>query len=183
MRKNFLKLKKRIVGIVLGVSVFAFSVVPVFADEQENENSTLESSQTAETLTSMDNVESILPRAGTETWYGSGAGGSYTFTNYNLTPVKTMGQSGTLIISGSFSGADGYANSSPIKLTVQIRSISGAVKASTIQIDDRSGATFFSVVASVSAGEKIQLYFDASSIANPPGIYRSAYVSYDYAII
>lgn len=183
MRKNFLKLKKRIVGIVLGVSVFAFSVVPVFADEQENEDSILESSQTAETLTSMDNVESILPRAGTETWYGSGFGGSYRFTDYNLTPVKTMGKSGTLVISGSFRGTDGYADVSPIKLTAQIRSTSGAVRASTVIVDDRSGATFFGISCAVSAGDKIQLYFDASSVANPPGIYRSAYIEYDYSII
>lgn len=184
MRKNFLKLKKRIVGIVLGVSVFAFSVVPVFADEQENENSTLESSQTAETLTSLDNVESILPRAGTETWYGSGFGGSYTFTDYNLTPVKTMGKSGTLVISGSFRGTDGYADVSPIKLTAQIRpAYSSSAKGSTVVVDNGSGATSFAVTCSVSKGEQIQLFFDASSVANPPGIYRSAYIEYDYAII
>ena len=178
MRKNFSKLKKRILGIVVGVSVFAFSVSPVFAQGQENEDVAPTTTETVDA-----NVESIQPRAGTETWYGSGFGGSYSFTNYNLTPVKTMGNSGTLVISGSFYGDDGYANSSPIKLTAQIRSTSGVVKASTVEVDDRSGATFFSVVASVSAGEKIQLFFDASSIANPPGIYRSAHVSYDYAII
>ena len=178
MRKNFSKLKKRILGIVVGVSVFAFSVSPVFAQGQENEDVAPTTTETVDA-----NVESIQPRAGTETWYGSGFGGSYSFTNYNLTPVKTMGKSGTLVISGSFYGDDGYANSSPIKLTAQIRSTSGVVKASTVEVDDRSGATFFSVVASVSAGEKIQLFFDASSIANPPGIYRSAHVSYDYAII
>ena len=183
MKKNFLKLKKRIVGIILGVSVFAFSVVPVFADEQENENSTLESSQTAETLTSLDNVESILPRAGTETWYGSGFGGSYTFTDYNLTPVKTMGKSGTLVISGSFRGTDGYADVSPIKLTAQIRSTSGSVKSYTVVVDNRSGATPFTVSCAVNSGDKIQLFFDASSVANPPGFYRSAYIEYDYAII
>lgn len=180
MRKNFSKLKKRILGIVVGVSVFAFSVSPVFAQGQENEDvaPTLKATETADA-----SVESIQPRAGTETWYGSGFGGSYKFTDYNLTPVKTMGNSGTLVISGNFYGADGYANSSRIKLTAQIRSTSGVVKASTIVVDDRSGSTPFTVSCSVSAGEKIQLYFDASSIANPPGIYRSAYVSYDYAII
>ena len=180
MRKNFSKLKKRILGIVVGVSVFAFSVSPVFAQGQENQDvaPTLKATETADA-----SVESIQPRAGTETWYGSGFGGSYRFTDYNLTPVKTMGKSGTLVISGSFYGDDGYANSSRIKLTAQIRSTSGAVKASTIVVDDRSGSTFFAVSCNVSAGEKIQLYFDASSIANPPGIYRSAYVSYNYDII
>lgn len=178
MRKNFSKLKKRILGIVVGVSVFAFSVSPVFAQGQENEDVAPTTTETVDA-----NVESIQPRAGTETWYGSGFGGSYRFTDYNLTPVKTMGQSGTLVISGSFYGADGYANSSRIKLTAQIRSTSGAVKSYTIVVDDRSGSTPFTVSCPVSAGEKIQLYFDASSVANPPGIYRSAYVEYDYAII
>ena len=180
MRKNFSKLKNRILGIVVGVSVFAFSVSPVFAQGQENEEvaPTLKATETADA-----SVESIQPRAGTETWYGSGFGGSYSFTNYNLTPVKTMGNSGTLVISGSFYGDDGYANSSPIKLTAQIRSTSGVVRASTVVVDDRSGATGFVMSCHVTAGDKIQLYFDASSIANPPGIYRSAYVEYNYAII
>ena len=179
MRKNFLKqLKKRILGIVVGVSVFAFSVSPVFAQGQENEDVASAATETVDA-----SVESIQPRAGTETWYGSGPGGSYTFTNYNLTPVKTMGTSGTLVISGSFRGADGYANSSPIKLTAQIRNTSGVVRASTVVVDDRSGAKGFAMSCQVSQGDKIQLYFDASSIANPPGIYRSAYIEYNYAII
>ena len=178
MRKNFSKLKKRILGIVVGVSVFAFSVSPVFAQGQENEDVAPTTTETVDA-----NVESIQPRAGTETWYGSGFGGSYRFTDYNLTPVKTMGQSGTLVISGSFYGDDGYANSSPIKLTAQIRSTSGAVRASTVVVDTRAGYIHFTVSCPVSSGDKIQLYFDASSIANPPGIYRSAYVEYNYAII
>ena len=180
MRKSFSKIKKRILGIVVGVSVFAFSVSPVFAQGQENEEVT-PALKTTETVDA--SVESVQPRAGTETWYGSGSGGSYSFTNYNLTPVKTMGNSGTLVISGSFYGDDGYANSSPIKLTAQIRSTSGVVRASTVVVDDRSGATGFVMSCRVTAGDKVQLYFDASSIANPPGIYRSAYVEYNYAII
>ena len=179
MRKNFLKqLKKRILGIVVGVSVFVFSVSPVFAQGQENDDVASTATETVDA-----SVESIQPRAGVETWYGSGFGGSYTFTNYNLTPVKTMGNSGTLVISGSFYGDDGYANSSPIKLTAQIRSTSGAVRASTVVVDTRAGYISFTVSCPVSVGDKIQLYFDASSIANPPGIYRSAYIEYDYAII
>lgn len=186
MRKNFSKLKKRILGIVVGVSVFAFSVSPVFAQDQESDKSTSvpETAQNVSIQPEVDaTVESIQPRAGEETWTGSGFGGSYRFTDYNLTPVKTMGQSGTLLISGSFYGDDGYANSSRIKLTAQIRSTSGVVRASTVVVDDRSGATYFAVSCNVSAGDRIQIYFDASSIANPPGIYRSAYVEYDYAII
>ena len=135
------------------------------------------------TLIVDSNIDSVILRAGNETWSGSGFGGAYTFNNYNLTPVKTMGKSGRLLISGYFYGTDGYASSSPIALTVEIRSTSGTVLGRTYVSDNRSGNVPFAVSASVSAGQKIQLYFDASSIANPPGIYRSAYVYYNYAII
>lgn len=135
---------------------------------------------TSEIAVKDEETGQLIPRAGTETWTGSGLGGNYTFNNYNLTPVKTMGKSGTLLIYGSFYGDDGFASSSTIKLTVQIRSTSGAVKAETIRVDNHSGSTSFTLSAPVYAGEQIQLYFDASSVANPPGIYRSAHVTYYY---
>ena len=128
-------------------------------------------------------TDSVILRAGNETWTNSGHGGDYTFNNNNLTPVKTMGKSGTLLISGYFYGTDGFASSSPIKLTVQIRSTSGTTLVSRSFVDDRSGNVPFSISVNVSAGQQVQLFFDASSIANPPGIYRSAYVYYNYAII
>ena len=168
--------------------MLTFSVSPVFAQEMESTNSEETPVEDVETVKTVD-LSTIIsdinlePRAGNETWVGSGFGGSYTFTDYNLTPIKTMGQSGTLVISGIFRGTDGYANVSRIKLTVQIRSTSGSIKSSTVVVDDRSGSTAFSVSCSVSQGETIQLFFDASSVANPPGIYRSAFVDYDYAII
>ena len=162
------KLKKRIkrllVGLVATASMLIATVSPALAAEETG---------------SME-VETVSPRAGNETWTGSGFGGAYTFNNYNLTPVKTMGKSGRLLISGYFYGTDGYASSSPIKLTVQIRSTNGNVLASTEVIDTRNGNIPFSVAANVTAGQQIRLFFDASSIANPPGIYRSAYVNYDY---
>ena len=164
MRKN---LKRLLISLVASATMLVTTVCPAFAAE---ETTTVE-------------TETVSPRAGTETWTGSGFGGAYTFNNYNLTPVKTMGKSGRLLISGYFYGTDGYASSSPIALTVEIRSTSGTVLGRTYANDNRSGNVPFAVSASVSAGQKIQLYFDASSIANPPGIYRSAYVYYNYAII
>ncbi len=122
----------------------------------------------------------IVTRAGNETWTGSGFGGAFRFTDYNLTPVKTMGKSGTLLISGYFYGDDGYADSSPIKLTFQIRTTSGAVKSQTIVPDTRNGDVSFSTSCHVNAGDQIQLFMDASSIGNPPGITRSAYIAYNY---
>ena len=164
MRK---KLKRLLISLVVSATMLVTTVCPAFAAE---ETTTVE-------------TETVSPRAGTETWTGSGHGGSYTFNNYNLTPVKTMGESGRLLISGSFYGTDGYASSSPIKLTVQIRSTSGAILVNRSFVDDRSGNVPFSISVNVTAGQKVQLYFDASSIANPPGIYRSAFVEYDFVIL
>ena len=182
------KIKRCIFCLSMIASMLTFSVSPVFAQEMESTNSEETPVEDVETVKTVD-LSTIIsdinlePRAGNETWVGSGFGGSYTFTDYNLTPIKTMGQSGTLVISGIFRGTDGYANVSRIKLTVQIRSTSGSIKSSTVVVDDRSGSTAFSVSCSVSQGETIQLFFDASSVANPPGIYRSAFVDYDFAII
>ena len=181
-------LKSKIKRMVLGLSLVAsmlFSAVPALAAEEvvaEETDAVVTETPNVDLATVMADI-SLENRAGNETWTGSGFGGSYTFVDYNLTPVKTMGSSGTLVISGSFTGNDGYADVSPIKLTAQIRSTSGAVKATTVVVDNRSGSTAFAVSCPVTIGEQIQLYFDASSIANPPGIYRHAYVIYDYAII
>ena len=161
------RLKKRLVAIVASLTLVFVMAVPSFAAETESaENVSVE--------------QDVVARAGQETWTGSGFGGAFTFTDNNLTPVKTMGQSGTLLISGYFYGVDGYAASSPIKLTFQIRSSSGAVKSQTIVPDTRNGEIHFSTSCHVNAGDKIQLFMDASSISNSPGIYREAYIAYNY---
>ncbi len=127
-----------------------------------------------------DSLGILTTRAGNETWTGSGLGGAFRFIDYNLTPVKTMGQSGTLLISGIFYGDDGYASVSPIKLTFEIRSTSGAVLARTVVPDTRNGDIPFAVSCNVTKGQQIQLFMDASSISNPPGITRGAYIQYYY---
>ena len=166
MKKIKKKIKRLLVGLVATASMLIVTVSPALAaDVKETESEV---------------TDSVILRAGNETWIGSGFGGAYTFNNYNLTPVKTMGKSGTLHISGYFYGNDGYASSSPIALTVEIRSTSGAVLGHTYVDDNRSGNVPFAVSANVSADQQIQLFFDASSIANPPGIYRSAYVAYNF---
>ena len=178
-------LKSKIKRMVLGLSLVAsmlFSAVPALAAEEvvaEETDAVVTETPNVDLATVMADI-ALEPRAGTETWTGSGFGGAYRFTDYNLTPVKTMGSTGTLLIYGSFYGDDGYSDVSPIKLTAQIRSTSGVVKAQTIEVDSRNGYNDFSMACSVSQGEKIQLFFDASSVANPPGILRSAYVSYNY---
>ena len=163
------KIKRFLIGIVVAATMLVTTISPVFASTGLDVNADA-------------SVESVEPRAGTETWTGSGFGGAYTFSNYNLTPVKTMGKGGTLLISGYFYGNDGYATSHPIVLTVEIRSTSGAVLGRTSVYDNRSGNVPFAVSANVSAGQKIQLFFDASSAYSSPGIYRSAYVAYNYSL-
>ena len=186
-------LKRIALSLATVVTLGTFSAIPTLA--AENVNNASESKQTINenvdsklvcdeteqvSYSDLSTLSEVGLYAGTETWYGGSAlAGDYTFENNNLTPVKTMGQSGTLRISGSFYGADGYASASPIKLTVEIRSTSGAVLARTIATDDRTGSTPFGLSCNVTQGQRIQIFFDASSIANPPGIYRSAHVTYN----
>ena len=164
------RLKKRLVAIVALFTLVLVMAVPSFAAESESaENVSVE--------------QDVVARAGEETWTGSGAGGAFRFTDNNITPTKTMGQSGTLLITGSFYGTDGYADSVPIKLTFQIQNSTGTrVLASTVVNDNRSGYIPFAVSCHVNKGDKIRLFMDASSISNPPGILRSAYIEYDYFI-
>ena len=71
--------------------------------------------------------------AGVETWYASWVSeGTFTVSNNNLTPVKTMGVSGTLHIVAQVSGRSDLEPSGcpPVKLTVQVRDLSGNVLAS-----------------------------------------------------
>ena len=187
------------IALGLGTATFmcasaVFSAVPAMAAENEN-TETAQTTQEA-TVESENNLvfdalegayysdvstlSDVELYAGTETWYtGTSFAGEYTFTDTNTTPVKTMGNSGTLTISGSFYGADGYASASPIKLTVKIRTTSGTVLASTVAVDDRSGSTSFAVSCNVVQGQQLQIFFDASSVANPPGILRKAHVAYN----
>ena len=190
-------LKRMALGLGAATSVCAsavFSATPVMAAENE----TAETAQPVQEITvepenklvfdavekayysDLSTLSDVELYAGTETWYtGSALAGDYTFTNNNTTPVKTIGNSGTLRISGSFYGADGYATASPIVLTVRIIDASSkATLASTVVNDDLSGSTSFSTSCYLTAGRKIQIFFDASSIANPPGIYRKAHVTY-----
>ena len=171
--------------MVLGLSLVAsmlFSAVPALAAEEvvaEETDAVVTETPNVDLATVMADI-SLENRAGNETWTGSGFGGAYRFTDYNLTPIKTMGSSGTLLIYGSFYGDDGYSDVSPIKLTAQIRNTNGTVRTETVRVDDRSGHVSFAMSCSVSKGDQIQLFFDASSVANPPGILRSAYVTYNY---
>lgn len=119
--------------------------------------------------------------AGTETWYKDQRyPAEYTITNNNLTPVKTIAESGNLCIYGFFWKADSDAYSN-VKLHVEIREYgTGRILASTdAQNLDYPLSNSFFVNTRVNAGQKIQIFFDVSSINNPPGPYRKATVQYE----
>ena len=119
--------------------------------------------------------------------------GSFTFTNTNLTKPKTMpngAQKLNFLI--KFKKADIDAGIGQVKLTVQVRDMSGKVVGGKT-VNDTSGwvggvynrnSTLFIDNIYVSPGQRYQIFFDASSV-NPSqsnGNYRSiqiiSFVSY-----
>lgn len=115
-----------------------------------------------------------------EVWYkGQTYSASYTVTNTNLTPYKIINESGRLRISGTFCKADS-ANYSNVKLTVEIREHGTGNVLGRCVVDNSSypNRNDFLVDADVYSGQKIQIFFDVSSVNNPPGPYRKANVSY-----
>lgn len=123
--------------------------------------------------------------AGTETWYSSWVNEpKMTITNNNLTPVKTMGTSGTLHVAAAVTGRPDLEPSGcpKVQLTVQIRDLSGNVLASdTVREDAFMPQVHLSIP--VTQGQKVQIFFDVSSVSyNPNGNYRIADVNYSHEI-
>jgi hypothetical protein len=123
---------------------------------------------------------------GVETWYyGVGSTEFINITDYNITPVKTIGDTGNLTLVFGFSskrnGIDEPTWYPPVKITAQIRSASsGAVLAQTI-FEEGTGTTF-TLSKYLTAGTQIQIFIDVSSLYNPPGPYRKAGISYYYML-
>lgn len=123
--------------------------------------------------------------AGRETWYGNWVNEpTMIITNNNLTPEKTMGQSGTLHIAASIKGRPDLEPSGcpKVKLTVEIRDARGHVLASG---STREDAFIPQVHLSlhVNKGQKVYVFFDVSSVSkNPNRNYRVGEVSYSHEI-
>lgn len=116
--------------------------------------------------------------AGVETWYATYNPvyeDEFYFAGYNLTPVKTMGDSGTLLIGVDVDLTDGNPN--PAIITVQIRSTSGTVLASG-SISTSVPWPHIQVETPVTAGQKVQIYVGVYT----NGVYRSGYISYYHRI-
>ncbi|MNT18798.1 hypothetical protein D3C72_1540180 [compost metagenome] len=127
--------------------------------------------------------------AGTETFYKNGGFpgtqiGGFNCTNNNLSPVKTIGESGYFYIWGIAEKSDPYAGN--VVTTVEIRSYStGAVLTSTKSYATNSSGTqhyFQTNPIYLSAGQQIRIFTDVSSIGTPPGPYRQAYINYAYVL-
>lgn len=123
--------------------------------------------------------------AGTETWYGGWVNeGTITVRNNNLTPVKTMGTSGTLHISASVAGRPDLEPSGcpGVKLTVEIRDLNGNVlRRGEVRAD--AFMPQVNLELPVTAGQQIRVFFDISSVSyNPNGNYRIADVTYGHEI-
>ncbi len=133
-------------------------------------------------------ITSAVPAfaAGAEDWSSSTKTyvGSMHMTDNNLTQVKTIKRTGTLQIVGHYYGEDAHDDVSHIRINSQIRyAYGGAIgNASITKDDNRSGLVDFEVTCPVSYGQQVQIFFDASSISNPPGYYRRAFIEYWYYI-
>lgn len=111
---------------------------------------------TTATVPTADVTADTVARAGTETLYaGSGSIGSFYLQNNNLTPVKTMGASGTFSLFGTAS----CSSSTYWQICVQIKD---AYTGSVLATDYTSGSSYnfqyYSMEISVTKGQKIQIY-------------------------
>lgn len=103
-----------------------------------------------------------MPISGTETWYaGSGYVGSLTLEDGNLTPVKTMGASGTLWVHGS-AVANNNGNSWWIRVQI-ISYNTGKVLAETTSTPRADSKQAYAVSLNVTKGQQIQIYLTYGS--------------------
>ena len=122
--------------------------------------------------------------AGVETWYGDWVNEpTMIITNHNLTPVKTIGKSGTLHVAASISRVqEAYDDLPNIKLTMEIRQTNGKVLARG-EVEAGTMLPQVHLSTPVKKGQKIQVYFDISSVShNPHGNYRKGKVNYSHEI-
>lgn len=126
--------------------------------------------------------------AGTQTFYRTGASGAHVGQfhcyNNNLTPMKTIGESGTFYIYGTARKGDSLNGNVVTK--IQIREYpSGRVLTSTSSYAVSTDGTvhaFETTPIYLTAGQTIKIFFDICSVGTPPGGYRSADIDYSYVL-
>ncbi len=120
--------------------------------------------------------------------YGEYEIGSFTFSNHNLTPTKTVGATGMLKFGVSWRVANSDKGVGEIKLTVQVRDVDTQKVLSSIVVKRESYDDMYYVYDEtpaiyVTKGTKLQIWFDASSVGTSNGNYRSAYIQSFCSII
>jgi|GEM_PF-2202156 len=144
-----LRIKKSLLGFMLTLSILISSVMPLTVSAAGVEN---------------------LP-------HGEYSIGSFSFTNTNLTPVKTVTGGSNVKFSIDFQKASFDTGIGPVKLTVQVRDANtGAIlrTSSFSLLNNTSGGMEFSVDLGYT-GRRVQIWFDASSVypAQSNGNFRS----------
>lgn len=128
-------------------------------------------------------VMSIVPlsafAAGSETWDADLVWElPFTITGYNLTPTKTMGASGTLVIHADYLVVDSSSNSNPVNCTLEVRDIYGNVLAS--ENTTFSSNLLIPLSLNVTQGQRIQIYMDAYDAYT--GVARRVQITYSHKI-
>lgn len=123
--------------------------------------------------------------AGVETWYGDWVDETpIIVTNNNLTPVKTMGVSGTLHVAAGIKGRPDLEPSGcpKIKLTMEIRTLSGTVLGRK-EVREDAFMPQVHIDVPVVKGQKLQIFFDVSSVSyNPNQNFRVGEINYSHEI-
>lgn len=120
--------------------------------------------------------------AGVETWYATDDyifENEFTIRGYNLTPVKTMGSTGTLnLIIAALEFTDASSNSNPVNFRYEIRSNGTVLLSGTETLTNDELSFAFWTRVNVTAGQKIQVYISAYDAVT--GNYRTARVEYGH---
>lgn len=173
MKRQKKSIKKVLVMLIAIICNFAITI-PTFAASEEY------------TLVSKNNNVTRAVHT-----FGPGLNqtvGSFTFSNYNWTPIKTISGTSTFrrfYFNGYFKKADSY--NGLVKLTLKVKRVSdGKIIFNKVFEPNTNGEGLFCTdvfYADLNGYDQVQLYFDASTYnATPPGPYRSLYVSYDCSV-
>lgn len=161
--KNILGIIKRkmVMAMVAIMAITSVTTTSVFAKDIESETSNT----------------TVQPRAGVETLpYGGYSIGAFTFTDTNLTPVKTVqGRKISLFI--NFTKAASDRGIGPVKLSVQIRDTAGNALSDVYTYSQTNeNDELLLIVPEIdlgTTGRQIQIWFDASSVGASNGNFRS----------
>jgi PBP1b-binding outer membrane lipoprotein LpoB len=117
--------------------------------------------------------------AGTEDWGAAQKTkvGTMNVYNQNTTPVKTITRTGTLNLWYLYTKGDSYDGDVMVKITVYVNGVKKSYYEHT-----HAGSEELIPTCQVSAGDKVQILTDVCTITGSSSHYRSAKITYSYAI-